>query len=238
MDLKETDILGSEIDQHWYYDAKACAILKILGSRTPRKILDVGAGSGFFSRRLLGSTEANEAWCVDISYPEPRLEQENGKPIHFLRSIDTLDADLVLMMDVLEHVDDDVAMLQDYAAKVPNGATFLITVPAFQFLWSPHDLFLEHKRRYSLNQLEQTVSKAGLDTLTTVYYFGAVFPIAATLRLASRIFSPSVKAESQLKKHSHFINSTLKFLCAIERPVMHYNHLAGLSVCCLAKKTD
>ena len=48
-------------------------------------------------------------------------------------------------------------LLRHYAAKVPSGAHFLVTVPAFRFLWSGHDVFLEHKRRYTLAEIEATM---------------------------------------------------------------------------------
>ena len=52
-----------------------------------------------------------------------------------------------MIADVLEHVDDDLALLRQYAAKLGEGGRIVITVPAFSFLWSGHDVFLEHRRR-------------------------------------------------------------------------------------------
>ena len=213
MDLKETDILGSSIDQHWYYASKAAATMRLLGTTPYKRILDVGAGSGFFSRHLLTHSSASEAWCVDISY----------------------DADLVLLMDVLEHVDDDVGLLKAYVEKVPSGSRFLITVPAFQFLWSGHDDFLEHKRRYTLAQLEAVVRNTGLTVKQGAYYFGLVFPIAAALRLLPKGAQPS-PPRSQLKQHHPMVNTILKTLCSVELPFMGANRLAGLTVFVLAQK--
>ncbi|WP_038861096.1 class I SAM-dependent methyltransferase, partial [Pseudomonas sp. R62] len=120
MDLKETDILGDSIDDHWYYCCKAAATRRLLGDMPIRRILDVGAGSGFFSHHLLTHTDAHEAWCVDISYPADSSATSAGKPVHYRRSIDSIDADLVLLMDVLEHVDDDLGLLKSYVDKVPS----------------------------------------------------------------------------------------------------------------------
>jgi methylase of polypeptide subunit release factors len=69
MDLKEKDILGEDIARHWYYQSKAKAMVRMIAKLTPRRILDIGSGSGFFSRYLLSGTTAVEALCVDISYP-------------------------------------------------------------------------------------------------------------------------------------------------------------------------
>ena len=235
MDLKETDILGSSIDQHWYYASKAAATTRMLGNTPVTRILDVGAGSGFFSHHLLRHSAAREAWCVDISYDQDSDATTAGKPVHYRRGIDSVDADLVLLMDVLEHVDDDVGLLKVYVDKVPSGSRFLMTVPAFQFLWSGHDDFLEHKRRYTLAQLETVARDAGLNVIQGTYYFGLVFPIAATLRLLPKGAQPS-PPRSQLKQHHPLVNTVLKTLCSVELPFMGANRLAGLTVFVLAQK--
>jgi 2-polyprenyl-3-methyl-5-hydroxy-6-metoxy-1,4-benzoquinol methylase len=235
VDLKETDILGSSIDQHWYYASKAAATTRLLGSTPFKKILDVGAGSGFFSHHLLSHSPASEAWCVDISYDADSDASTAGKPVHYRREIAAVDADLVLLMDVLEHVEDDVGLLKAYVDKVPSGSRFLMTVPAFRFLWSGHDEFLEHKRRYTLAQLETVARDAGLTVQQGAYYFGLVFPIAATLRLLPKGAQPS-PPRSQLKRHHPLVNTLLKSLCSIELPFMNANRLAGLTVFVLAQK--
>lgn len=237
MDLKETDILGEDIAQHWYYHSKAKAMTKVLGKVQPAIILDVGAGSGFFSHHLLANSSAHEAWCVDICYDSDSDAFQGIKPIHYRRSIDQLNADLVLFMDVLEHVDDDVGLLNLYASKVPSGTTFLISVPAFQFLWSGHDVFLEHKRRYSLRQVEDVVARAGLVVKDAAYFFGMVFPIAATLRMAQKAHSADKsESRSQLTKHHPVVNTALRLLCDIELRWVGLNRAAGLTVFCVAQK--
>lgn len=237
MDLKETDILGADISEHWYYKSKAKAVLRLIGLSVPSKILDVGAGSGFFSRYLLTHSTAQEAWCVDTSYDVDSDFCIAEKPLHLRRSVESVDADLVLLMDVLEHVEDDVQLLKDYVEKVPRGSRFLISVPAFQFLWSGHDEFLDHKRRYTLAQLKNVVATAGLSVTGGSYYFGMVFPIAATLRLASKWrCNRGEPSKSQLKSHHPLVNATLTMLCRSELPLIRFNHFAGLTVFCLAER--
>lgn len=237
MDLKESDILGADIGTHWYYRSKAKALRMVLEGYQPQCILDVGAGSGFFSRHLLCSTGASEAWCVDISYPSDSDELEHGKAVHCRRSVGAVAADLVLLMDVLEHVDDDLGLLCEYVDKVPRGSRFVISVPAFGWLWSGHDVFLEHKRRYSLGQLEAVVKAAGLTIDRGFYYFGAVLPLAATLRLGQRLFRVDQEAaSSQLKRHSSIGNGLLGLACRMELPLMRRNRLGGLTVFCVAEK--
>lgn len=237
MDLKETEILGSTINSHWYYQSKANAVARLLCNEKFSSILDVGAGSGYFSKFLLANSDAKEAWCVDISYERNHDIYEQKKPIHFRRSIDTSNANLVLLMDVLEHVDDDVGLLREYVEKTPKGTIFLISVPAFKFLWSDHDVFLEHKRRYRLDQIKDVAKKAGLKVTHGSYYFGAIFPIAATIRLIERLFKKtSRQPRSQLKQHHPITNKLLASLSKAELVIMRKNRIAGLTAFCLAVK--
>ncbi len=233
MDLKEEDILGADIGRHWYYRAKAAALRRAVAALKPRHLLDVGAGSGFFSRHLLAETPAERALCVDIGYASDRDDSVAGKPVRYRRDTGPTDCDLVLMMDVLEHVDDDRGLVRHYADKVPSGAHFLVTVPAFAFLWSGHDVFLEHKRRYRLAEIEATLSDAGLEIVRGAYYFGLIFPLAAAVRLTGR---NTTEPRSSMKSHGAVTNALLGALCTAELPLFPYNRLAGLSAFVLAKK--
>lgn len=231
MDLKEEEILGEQVASHWYYVAKAAALKRTIRGRVFHEVLDVGAGSGFFSRQLLQETGAERAMCVDIGYSSDRDELCTGKPIAFRRSISASSADLVLAMDVLEHVADDVGLLRSYVELVAPGTRFVISVPAFNFLWSAHDVFLGHHRRYTLAGLGEVVAGSGLVMDWGHYYYGVVFPLAAGLRLMERLRSADdVEAKSQLRQHGRIVNSFLSNLCAAERTFMRFNRLAGLTV--------
>ena len=233
MDLKEEDILGADIGRHWYYRSKASALRRAVTGLRPRHLLDVGAGSGFFSRHLLAATSAESALCVDTGYARDRDDSVAGKPVRYRRDTGPTDCDLVLMMDVLEHVDDDRSLAGHYATKVPSGAHFLVTVPAFAFLWSGHDVFLEHKRRYRLPEIEAALRDAGLEIVRGAYFFGLVFPLAAAVRLAN---GGESEPRSSLKKHGAFTNGVLAAICAAELPLFPYNRLAGLTAFVLARK--
>ena len=108
-----------------------------------------------------------------------------------------------------------------------------MTVPAFRFLWSGHDVFLEHKRRYRLGEIEAVVRAAGLEVVHGSYYFGFVFPLAAAVRLATRNTSAP---RTSLKRHGALANGLLGAVCAAELPFFPVNRLAGLSAFVLARK--
>jgi 2-polyprenyl-3-methyl-5-hydroxy-6-metoxy-1,4-benzoquinol methylase len=237
MDIKETEILGADAGNHWYYHSKADAVERCLHGVPYETVLDVGAGSGFFSRHLLTHTGARAAYCVDPNYPDEWQEQVDGKLLRFLRGTDSIGADLVLLMDVMEHVDDDVGLLREYARKSLPNASFLISVPAFQWLWSAHDVFLGHRRRYTLPQLERAVRAAGLEVVRSHYFYGAVFPLAAAVRLLRRPQSGNGSASSDLRRHSGAVNSILYAMCRGESAVMEYNRAFGLSIFCLARRS-
>lgn len=227
MDLKERDALGDQADTHWYYVSKARMITRHF-PRQPRTVLDVGAGLGWFSRWLLDNGYVEKAICVDPGYQADTVEQAaNRGEIQYLRGIDETDADLVLMMDVLEHVDDDVGLFREYWEKAPRGAVFLITVPAFRFLWSGHDEYLDHRRRYTVSMLDEVFREAGARPDRLHYYFGAIFPVAAIVRLIKR---GSVPERSDMRPTPRPLNAALKVILWLETYVMKWNRLAGLSV--------
>jgi len=231
VDLKEEEILGNQIGSHWYYRAKRAALRRNLKGQAPKEILDIGAGSGFFSRSLLAETSAERATCVDIGYRGDKDEIWHGKPIAFRSGITRSQADLVLAMDVIEHVEDDAALIRAYCDLVPAGARFIISVPAFNFLWSAHDVFLEHHRRYTIRSLEAAMRKGGLAVDWSHYYYATVFPLAAGLRLAERLKRRgALSPQSQLRRHSALTNETFSALLAAERPIMRANKLFGLTV--------
>lgn len=100
-----------------------------------------------------------------------------------------------------------------------------------------HDVFLEHRRRYDLPQIEQVARWAGLEGTLGTYYFGAVFPIAVATRLAGRLRGQDQQQpRSQLKTHHPLVNAVLATLSSLELPMRRYNRLAGLTAFCLARK--
>lgn len=237
MDVKEADLLGPDLRNHWYYVSKGRALRQLLGSHVVDEVLDVGAGSGVFSRQLLDAGICRGAVCLDTAYETERVESHNGRTIQFRRSVETATQRLVLMIDVLEHVDDDVALLRRYSATMPKDGRVLISVPAFSFLWSGHDVFLDHRRRYSLPQLERVVREAGLQPLRTRYFFALIFPAVCVARLIDRgrVLSGSIQPKSSLRKHSDLVNRALTRIHDVERSsLFRFNRLGGLSVVCLA----
>lgn len=237
MDIKEEELLGAAVNTHWYYQSKLAALRRALRRIQPIHILDVGAGSGFFSKALLHNPGTESALCVDVNYTSERTEFVAGKPMRFRRSVERADADLVLLMDVLEHVADDRALVREYISKTPPQTQFFISVPAFQWLWSDHDIYLGHQRRYTLRNATQMIESTGLRVISASYFFGLVLPLAACMRIPQK-FLPKARRNpnSQLRRHSPIVNRTLRSLCNFELPWYSHNRVGGLSVFLLANK--
>lgn len=233
MDLKEQNALGSQADSHWYYVSKARMIAGHVPAK-PRLVLDVGAGIGWFSKWLIKNCDVEEAVCVDPGYDVPdRTIDFMGHRIRFVQSVTETDADVILLMDVLEHVDDDVAILRQYWELARPGTTFIITVPAFNFLWSSHDDFLEHRRRYTKGSLRETILRAGAQPQSIHYFFAAVLPVAAAVRVLRRGKAPE---GSDMAAVPSYVNSVLTTLCGLEARVSRFNKIGGLSVVASLKK--
>jgi len=233
MDLKEENILGSNVGAHWYYRAKFAALERAISDLPCVHVLDVGAGSGFFSRELLARGLAKSATCVDPFYSLERDEKVGDLLLRFRLGLDEQlpDIGLTLMMDVLEHVPDDIALVREYVDQIPSGSRILVTVPAFRWLWSGHDVFLEHYRRYTLSELEEVLRAAGLQIEFGSYYYGAVLPIAAVFRFAKKILGDrGAEAKSDMRFFSPWLNWLFWTVCRLELPLLRHNRIAGLSV--------
>ncbi|MGH9617702.1 MAG: methyltransferase domain-containing protein [Acidobacteriaceae bacterium] len=230
MDVKEEELLGGSVGDHWYYRSKRLALDSMLRGVPFRRVLDIGAGSAIFSKHLL-ECGADCALCVDSAYPGDRSESCGDKTIRFAREIVPWSADLVLLMDVLEHVDDDVQLIKSSIASAAAGAFVLISVPAFQSLFSAHDRFLDHRRRYTIRSLEAVVKAAGLKIVSSRYFFAIILPIVAAVRMLRRNGAP----KSSLMVHSGLVNALLTLAHRAELPFFRYNRIGGLSIFCLAQ---
>ena len=229
MDLKERQLLSEGAAQHWYYRAKADALDRIV-SQVPGTVLDVGAGAGLFSRHLL-ERGAGQATCVDPGYDAAWDEEHAGRPLLFRRHAPKQPSSLILMMDVLEHVDDDIGLAAEYIRVARPGTQLVATVPAFNWMWSAHDEFLEHRRRYTLLALQAVLRQAGLRIDGARYLYGLLLPIAAASRLPehlTRRLGRPVPAASQMRPAGKLANILLLAACQLEARLPS-NKVGGLT---------
>lgn len=229
MDLKE--IGKVDLDRSWYYIYKSDFIItqtkKV--SKKAKVLFDIGAGSGYFARKFVEKQLAEKAYCIDPFYTEGQLGIKNG--LTFVHQPPKLKPHLLLMIDVLEHVPDDLKLLKEYTDRAEVGAIIVISVPAFMALWSNHDVYLEHFRRYKLKQLQILVHNAGLEELHSSYIFGSIFPLVYVIRK----FRKNGKIDSDLKQNSVFVNKIILGYLKLEK-IFPVNRFCGTSAFIVARK--
>lgn len=239
MDLKE---LESNVDQdvHWYYQSKKLPLFdyaKKMIKKTGQKItvIDVGSGSGFFAIALKNRfpDDIAKVYLVDIGYSQEEMDATKGKDIEKVHRIpDNIQNGLVILMDVLEHLEDDLKMLQDIkAACTGDNNYFFITVPAFMSLWSGHDVYLGHYRRYKIPMLKDVLNKAHFFTTNSYYLYGGLFPMVYAVRKLDNLRKK--EAQSNMKPFNSLTNSILKAFCSAEMKIASANKVFGIT--CVAE---
>lgn len=138
-------------------------------------ILDVGSGDAFVATEIFKEYKGSVI-AVDSNYTEEFLQHEKKPGLTFKRKLDGVNEkriDLVLLMDVLEHVEQQGNLLASIRnlPGVSASTIFFITVPAYQSLFTDHDVFLGHYRRYNIKSLEVECRSAGLEVKQAGYFF-------------------------------------------------------------------
>ena len=237
MDLKESPASGLvDPASHWYYKTKRIPVRRFFRSASvrlsvPLDVVDIGAGSGVFSddlaqcfgREIRNIVKVDAHYATDTAVGDVRL---GGGIMRKQRSIPAkIENAVVLLMDVLEHVEDDHGLLRSVVASSKGTNYFFVTVPAFQFLWSGHDEFLGHYRRYTLSSLKALAAAAGLSVSDGYYMFGTVLPLVwMARRLGSRH-----EQRSHLRPCHPVVNQVLSLAGRVDGAWSRWNHLAGVT---------
>jgi SAM-dependent methyltransferase len=188
MDDAEFELLEKIDDRHWWFLGKRALLHALVPDGSAgRRVLDLGCGTGGLLR---DDPLAGVCFGVDRSARALSVCRRRG---HRLLARADLAAvpfgaaafDTVLALDVIEHLDDDVALLAQCRELVGLEGRVVVAVPAFRLLWSQHDVTYRHRRRYTARELARVVRRAGLrcERLTYTNFF--VFPVAAVWRLLS-----------------------------------------------------
>jgi SAM-dependent methyltransferase len=147
--------------------------------------------------------------------------------------------DLVVMTDVLEHLDDQPGSLSALHARLHPGGWLLVTVPAMAWLWSDHDVTHHHRRRYGANELRDLASASGFDVKYLSYYNFLLFPIIAGARMWQRLSGRDRGGgdhRHDLAMPSAAINSALQWIFSSERYIVGTARVPfGVSLIMLAR---
>jgi 2-polyprenyl-3-methyl-5-hydroxy-6-metoxy-1,4-benzoquinol methylase len=172
------------INRHPWELSRVKAIKKILRTFIRRehkkRILDIGCGDAFISRNLLQNKDIQSINCVDIKLNNGQISHLSSltNKISFHNNYRELDSyNLVLLLDILEHIENDIFFLKNIVSKyTEQNGYMLITLPAFQALFGSHDYFLGHYRRYNLNQTERLLRNINLEIVASGFLFFSLLP--------------------------------------------------------------
>jgi len=188
--------------EHWWFKARQVIlrklILKYISKESQKlKILNVGTSTGYTSIWL---SEFGEVKSVEYDKDCYEFVKENIGIDIVNASIEDLPFednyfDLVCAFDVIEHVKNDQRGVNEMARVCKDNGYIFVTVPAYQFLWSNHDVINHHQRRYTSKKLKTLFSQN--DAIIFTSYFNMfLFPIIASFRLMSKLFKSSEKEVS------------------------------------------
>lgn len=194
MDAAAYQSLRDSQDRHWWFVGRRRIVSRLIArfASLPRqaRILEAGCGYGG-NLAMLGALGEVKAFEFDEE-ARAHATSLSQVPVAWGRLPDRIGFagerfDLIAMLDVLEHIDDDVSSLRALRDRLTEGGTLLLTVPAVPWLWSEHDVLHHHKRRYTRALLEQRLREAGLAPVKLGYFNTLLFPLALAQRLLSRL---------------------------------------------------
>jgi SAM-dependent methyltransferase len=182
-------------DRYWWFVARRRLALALMGRRTGQ-VLDVGCGTGVVSREL-------SAWCEPISldFSELALQycRRRGLP-HCIKGdgarlpIRSNSMSGVIGLDIFEHIEDDLAAFAEAFRVLLPGERLVLSVPAFNFLWGPHDVALHHFRRYRRFELSEKLRALGFEVEICSYSVFFLFPVVVLTRVIEKARKGPAKA--------------------------------------------
>ncbi len=219
------DRMAEQDQRHWWYVARRRILADLIAREIPlpdnARILEIGCGTGhnFDMLRRFGRLDAIEVDVKARALASKRLGQAVGAaPLPELTGIADGAYHLIALLDVLEHVEEDQASLESIARKLAPGGRILVTVPAYQWMWSAHDEAHHHKRRYSKSGLRAVAEAAGLKAELVSHFNTLLFPLAAAARIAGKLTG---KTESDDRMPPAPLNRLFETVFGLER------HLVG-----------
>lgn len=225
--------LMHDTEDSWWYRGRINVVRAALCRAHIEKrntALDVGAGYGGMCAFLKDYADS-----IDAYEPDREAMRELARRGYRHIYIDITQAlrekhDLIGLFDVLEHIENDEEMLIRLHDALDEDGVLVLTVPAYEWLWSAHDERNRHFRRYRARELRRKLVESGFEVRVVSYWNTALFPVAALARLFG------IAGESALSPGSG-INAILLRLIRLEAFMMGIMSLPfGLSLVVVAVK--
>lgn len=178
---------------HFWRNAKRQLVLELIAERFPGRrdlhLVDIGGAASLIARDLqaFGRVETVEpdAAMVAVARSAQGIVVHQGALPDGLPELEP--AHVITLLDVVEHIEDDVTALRAVGEQLTPDGIVVVTVPALSWLWSDHDVALHHKRRYTKETLAALFERAGYRVERMSYYTSLLLPLLAGQRLASRL---------------------------------------------------
>lgn len=241
MDRAVFDRMAEIDDEHWWFAARREIIAGLIerqaGHGRPLRILEVGCGTG---SNLALLRRYGEVDAIEPDDPARALAaSRSGLPIKGGLLPDGVELedgvyDLIVLLDVLEHIADDLGTLAALRSKLATGGRLLVTVPAAPWMWSAHDAAHHHQRRYTARTLEGVFRAAGFRIRYRSHFNTLLFPLIAAARIAGRLLRRNGGDDAIPPKP---INSLLRGLFGAERHLLGRATLPfGVSLALVAER--
>ena len=228
-------------DGHWWFRARRRIVGRVLdGLRLPdgARLLEAGCGTGgnlaFLAR--YGRLDAFEidARARELAGARGVTKVKDGALPDRIPFSGPYDA--ILMLDVLEHVQDDRAALVALHQRLAPGGALVMTVPAFPFLWSRHDVVNHHFRRYRRTGLVDQLREAGFHVQHATYFNTTLFPLVAAARVIGNLRGQTGGSDADVIP-SPLVNRLLETVFGGERFVVPHMRLPfGVSILAVARR--
>jgi SAM-dependent methyltransferase len=229
--------------RHWWFQGRRRILERMLAGLDPAlpvgaRALDVGCGTGANGPVLA----ARAAFAVGIDASPVPLGL--GQRTHTARlrgdatALPFPDAsfDLVVALDVLEHLDDDAGGAREVHRVLRPGGAAIVFVPALRLLWGLQDDVSHHRRRYGKAELRALVTAAGLRIERLTFFNSFLFPPILAARLMMRVLPPR-NLQSENEVGGPITNAVLGAIFAAEVPLLERIDLPiGVSLACLARR--
>jgi 2-polyprenyl-3-methyl-5-hydroxy-6-metoxy-1,4-benzoquinol methylase len=242
---REFKAMVAGVDSHWWYRGRRRIVaseLERLALRPGCDVLDAGCGAGQTLDDLARLGTVHGVHGVDMSPDAVRAARSRGHINVRVSGIEHLphkDAafDLVTCLDVVEHTPDDRATFEELFRVTRPGGHLLVTVPAYQLLWSSHDVANQHFRRYRLSTLAGAAGEAGWRLERRTYFNSFLLAPAGLVRLARRSRARA-EQRSDLSLTPEWLNPLLELPLRIEAALIRSGVRlpAGLSLLAVFSK--